>query len=424
MRQLFKTPLRRLILAAILAVASSLLALDGSRLVAGAWQGKIVDKDGIPHVMNPAEPAAAVRTIELQPRWEAGGDDEDYLFGVLSQITTDAEGNVYLLDSQLNEVQVFSSTGEYLRTIGREGEGPGEFRRPSDLFMTPEGNVGVLQAMPGKVVMMTKEGEPIGNHPLPDDDGMRMFNRGCLAGDKLVLNQMQFARKEDGMEMKSALIAIDADGKQTATYLENTRKRDFAKMVFDEKTMQGALVWSAAPDGHVYTSDNFDAYTIKVWTSDGKVERVIERTCEPRVRSEEERERNKPRIMIRRGNQTQQPEVIASETDRDVQAIYPRGDGSLWVLSSHGAFDAPSGTIATFDVFDPEGRFMNQIALKGHGNFADDGFYVVDNHFFVVTGLRSAQRSQFGGDDEEVNEDAEPMRVICYDLGATIAKKD
>ena len=121
MRRLLNSPndikMKRLILAAILTVVTSLMALDGGNLVASAWRGEIVEKDGVPHVMNPAEPAAAATPITLEKMWEAGGDDEDYLFGVLSQFTTDESGNIYVLDSQLNEVLVFSSTGEYLSIL-------------------------------------------------------------------------------------------------------------------------------------------------------------------------------------------------------------------------------------------------------------------------------------------------------------------
>ena len=64
---------------------------------------------------------------------------------MIAQIATGPEGDIYLLDQQLTEVKVFSRAGDYLRTIGREGEGPGEFRRPGDMFLLPDGNVGVLQ---------------------------------------------------------------------------------------------------------------------------------------------------------------------------------------------------------------------------------------------------------------------------------------
>ena len=73
-------------------------------------------------VMNPAKAPQGQETLELEELWRVGGwDDEEVLFGVITDIIADREGNFYMLDSQLNEVQVYAPDGEYLRTIGREG---------------------------------------------------------------------------------------------------------------------------------------------------------------------------------------------------------------------------------------------------------------------------------------------------------------
>jgi hypothetical protein len=401
------------------------VAFFSSSAEAGDWRGSEVDKDGIPHMMNPSQPIETPVSLKLEELWRVSGDEsEDFLFGVLIQIASDDQGNIYVLDSQLHQVMVFTSKGEYIRSIGRQGEGPGEFNRPSDLFMTPDGHIAVMQGMPGKIVLLTPEGEPAGNHPVPEaeDGGMQMFSAGQLAGDQLVLSAERFSRRDDGMTISSALIGIDKTGKQVATYFEQEDKRDFANLSFEEKKMRNnAVTWSAGSDGRIYASDNFDAYYIKIYKPDGTLERVIEREYESRARSAEEIEENTPRVMIRRGNQAQRPEVKASETDRDIQRIYPREDGTVWVLSSHGAFDAPEGAIATFDVYDPEGRFVRQVTLEGEGSFKRDGFHFVKDRFYVVTGLRSARRAMFGAGDEEADEEEqEPMGIICYDMSQII----
>jgi hypothetical protein len=411
----------------LLIVACVMIAFSAA---AADWQGSEIDKNGIPHMMNPAMPIKAPTSMKLERLWHVSGDDaEDFLFGVLIRIASDDQGNVYVLDSQLHQVMVFSPDGEYLRAIGRQGEGPGEFNRPSDLFMTADGNVAILQGMPGKIVLMTPEGEPVGNHPVPEpeDGGMQMFSSGQLAGDQLVLSAERFSRQEDGMTISSALIGIDKTGKQVASYFSQEDKRDFANLSFDEKKMRrNAVTWSAAGDGRVYASDNFDAYQIKVYKADGILERVIEREYESRVRTEDEVEENTPRVMIRHGNQTQTPDVKASPTDRDIQRIYPREDGTVWVLSSHGAFDAPDGAIATFDVYDTEGRFARQVTLEGEGDYKSDGFHFVKDRLYVVTGLRSAQRAMYGGRGEDADadeEEDEPMGIICYDMSQIVQSK-
>ena len=134
--------------------ATALAALALALVIAlpagsATWDGSEETRDGVLHVLNPAAPLEAPETIAPEELWRLGGDDEDedVIFGVLTSIATDSEGNVYLLDMQLSQVYVYSSDGEYLNTIGREGEGPGEFRRAGDMFIAPDGNVAVMQRM-------------------------------------------------------------------------------------------------------------------------------------------------------------------------------------------------------------------------------------------------------------------------------------
>jgi hypothetical protein len=405
------------------------LGLVGAAGPAGSqgWGGKEETRDGVVWVLNPAEPLAKPVAVAAKELWRAGGEgDDEILFGVISQITTDTKGNVYLLDSQLNQVMVLSPNGEPIRAIGRSGEGPGEFQRPSDLFLTADGNVAVMQRMPGRVVLLTPEGEPLGNMPLPEaaDGGMQMYSAGKLAGENVVLNMSRFARRDDGFDTFASLVSVDRAGKLVATFFERKDEGSFANMVFDEKKLSpGTLVWNVGRDGRVYTSDQFDAYRFKVWNAAGTLERVVEREYAPRKRSSEEMKRFTPIVRIQQGNRAQAPEVKASETDRDIVQILPRENGEVWVLSSKGAFSAPAGAMATVDVFDKTGKFTGQITFNGKGNYANDGFYVAGDRFYVVTGLWSARRAMFGAGEgsAEETEETETMEVVCYELGAAKA---
>ena len=132
-------------IALVLALAALATATSFTSAPAAAWNGREEARDGVTHILNPALPVAQPETITPAEAWRVGGDDEeDIIFGVLSSIAADSEGNSYLLDTQLSEVMVFSPDGEYIRSIGREGEGPGEFRRAGSLFFTTEGNVAVM----------------------------------------------------------------------------------------------------------------------------------------------------------------------------------------------------------------------------------------------------------------------------------------
>ena len=75
-----------------------------------------------------------VRSYGVTPEWTLelvtrigsleGGPAE---FGRIRSVVADREGRIYVADNLANEVRVFTADGSYVSTIGRRGEGPGEF---------------------------------------------------------------------------------------------------------------------------------------------------------------------------------------------------------------------------------------------------------------------------------------------------------
>ncbi len=68
------------------------------------------------------------------------GDDWEQ-FGNVRRVAFDGVGRLFIFDSQADRIHVVGPDGEYLHTIGRSGEGPGEFRRPDGLAVTRDGRV-------------------------------------------------------------------------------------------------------------------------------------------------------------------------------------------------------------------------------------------------------------------------------------------
>ena len=65
----------------------------------------------LPVVENPRE-APRTSVVEYEEVWRAGADDsEEFLFGVIRDAVTDEDGNIYLLDSQQQQVFKFSADG-------------------------------------------------------------------------------------------------------------------------------------------------------------------------------------------------------------------------------------------------------------------------------------------------------------------------
>lgn len=73
---------------------------------------------------------------------ELEGPDE-YLFGRIWSLAVDDDRNVYVFDEQAQHVRIFDAAGTYVRTLGRRGEGPGEFNRAEAVAVFPDGRLAV-----------------------------------------------------------------------------------------------------------------------------------------------------------------------------------------------------------------------------------------------------------------------------------------
>ena len=389
---------------------------------AGKWKGTEETRDGAKYILNPAEPMESPKTIQLEELWRVGGDtdNEDEFFGVISQILIDERGDVYILDMQLNQVGVYSEDGEFLRVVGREGEGPGEFRNPSGMFFTPSGEIGVIQTMPGKIVLLTKDGEPAGDFPLPSPEGAGfiVLVGGFAHGDNVVLQMADMGMGEGEWHQNRYLISVSPEGKELTRYFGNTRQIIFANPVMNDMDWDTFdRRWSIDAQGRVYAAVDYNEYQIHVWNADGSLDRVIQRDFESRKRTAEEIELI-TNLMGLFARQIPNCKVQVTDMAKDIDTFYIREDGSIWVLNAHGSYDNPEGSIGIFDVFDPDGHYVQQVTLEGEGDPKQDGYFFVKDRLYVVTDLVQAAISlQAQGESFQIGEEEpEPMAVIAYHL--------
>lgn len=64
-------------------------------------------------------------------------DSEDFFMQMITGITSDSKGRIYLKDGRAFKIYVLDPEGEYLTSIGGEGSGPGEFRSLLRFFTDP-----------------------------------------------------------------------------------------------------------------------------------------------------------------------------------------------------------------------------------------------------------------------------------------------
>ncbi len=405
----------------LLSCALALLLLVPTTLNAG----KVNLVDGIPHVSNPARPPQGVQTVQLEELWRAGGEDDDVFFGLISRVCCDEQGDIYVLDSQVCKVYVYSPEGRLLRTLFREGDGPGEVRRPRSLALLGDGTVGVIQEFPGRMVRVDRLDNPAPSIVVTSEAGQGAATLdGCFAGGPtLVFSGVRLQQAVQGVERREQFLSIySLDGKERARLVSARTARDYNRFVFAEKNEMPAFYWAndVGPDGRVYTAPRRDEYTIEVYSPQGTLERVISRDYEHLKRSAAAHRRLHVLIdsLFRRVPFEYSIEIEKYEYDilAMQQGIRVRDDGSIWVLPGRGAHDQPDGVMLTFDVYDPEGHFQRQVAIRGDHDGVWDGFFFAGgDRAVVVTRQVEAIGAQYGDGAAVLSQEGgSAMEVICY----------
>jgi len=109
------------------------------------WQGTIEDLDQVTVVKNPEKPLYGELVFDLEEDLSIGNEsDENFLFYKVRDVEIDTKKNIYILDAGNRRIQKFNDSGEYIKTIGQEGQGPGEFENPIDIYIDEENNLFVL----------------------------------------------------------------------------------------------------------------------------------------------------------------------------------------------------------------------------------------------------------------------------------------
>jgi len=400
---------RRHALAALLACA--LLALSAPRPAAAAAGAP-------PRVDNAKGPAHADVDRTLTPLWSRGDESDDLFFGLVGAAVPAPDGGVYALDSQLSTVYHLSADGELLGTLGREGEGPGEFQRAGAMVLLPGGELGVVQRFPGSIVKLHADGTPAGT-VLPGDPttgGRDMLTAAAPAPGGLVLSGAHMTRRESSRLRRNFISLYGADGTVAVEYAGRDDDFDFNARSFHEtdQDFPGEDRWQVLPDGRVVVALERDAYTLTMSSPEGAPVLVFGRPAEPAARSAEELARRRAAWEASPRFQRMGIEQVFADTDPMIFDMAVRGD-ELWVLPREGARSA-GGVLQTWDVFTADGRWDRRERLHVPGDGERDRLlFLDDGRALLVSGFRDALEAMFGGGTEDAGA-ADPVRLTLYRL--------
>jgi hypothetical protein len=370
----------------------------------------------VPRTIDADGPAQGVQPLALRELWRVGGDDEDVLFGRITDLKIHPDGSLYILDNQLCHVVVISATGEHLRDISRQGDGPGELRQPMGLVFLADDVLGVGMGFPGKLVTLGLDGTPLGTY----------YPVGAPAeGNLAIMISLQYL---DGVLVASGGSVVIAPGGDSHTdrflsvgdascsafhrILETSTPFDPTGRVYvetDEYYIDRSCALGSG--GRIYAPMKRDAYEISEFDTAGHLVRVFGRRDNPRKRTSAEQGRVSP--LIDPGTPANTDWTISDHDECVTRIMVNPDDDTVWVLTPHGHEDQPAGILETWDVFAPDGEYLRQVPVPlGHEMNEGTCYLVGDGKMVVVRGTGSA----FNARQDDGETEVEPLEVICYEM--------
>ncbi|MBD3277121.1 MAG: 6-bladed beta-propeller [Candidatus Aegiribacteria sp.] len=298
--------------------------------------------------------------------------EEEYMFAWPTDPTCSPDGRIFIVDRLKHQVSVFSPDGEYLTSIGREGEAPGEFKMPSTVEILPNSSVliqssdryGVFDSTYTFVEQYLSTGYSMVSIREILDDGSYIGTRTSLESEesgpvlKITLGKWELFEEEPVITYYTYENVWDIGDPGTIDYTDN-REND--------------LLYCASTDGHVfYARSSIDELSIHCCDPDGSEYMLIEDETVHRVgKTQEELDAEMQRhtsnfnaMLSRSGRSVDDIEIILDPYRRIIREMFVDGQDRLWVRM--GIYP---GTV--YRVYDFEGNILFHAEVDYAGNQLD-----------------------------------------------------
>lgn len=352
-----------------------------------------------PTIHCPTEPPT-VRRLELQERWRIDPEDSDApLLGYFysSQVFAH-DGRVYMLDGQLCQVLVYSENGEYLDTIMREGDGPGEVRSPGAMKLCSSERIGVRHGYPTRIEFVELDGTPSSSWRLQANAWTNNFQE---TPDGWFLVYTESKESDEPGVFSSVFHAAlhDDEGQRTLEFYSEPKKRSHLDGGSTDEVDEFNPWYSAVAtgDSHIVRATERDSYQLEWINLEGEVTRVVTRDCEAHQRTQAELDRIKYQSYSIVNDDLRFSDRKLCKTDPVISTLVPQPDGSLQVRTSQFEKDMPPGMVCRYEIHEPNGELRERVEIydpSGDYDVEYDVIALLDNgRAMVLRNVRPASRA-------------------------------
>ena len=296
-----------------------------------------------PVIKNPKKPVYDRNVFSINEELSIGVAEgkEEYMFSRLWYLAVDEQENIYAMDQGETHVKVYDKNGNFLKAIGKKGEGPGELQNPDNIFILKKNQL-VIEDYIRNITFYTLSGEYIKTLSTT-----RVFPIGVLLnsrGDILTITNIS---------------EPDNWGKEVSLYDKDLH---FQKIIISIpspkpdpqilKPFQPEINWT------IYAGDSFiisykEDYEFQIFNSQGDLVKTIIKEYEPVRITEEDLKQRVKRV----------PEGRKLVLPKFFPAIHSLTSDDQGRISVHTYEKVGDGKYYN-DVFDREGRYITRVLLK------------------------------------------------------------
>lgn len=343
------------------------------------WKGKVKIEEGVKVIINPKEPLFGEIEFELEEDLNIGSEDfENYFFYKIRDIQVDEDENIYVLDSGNHRLQIFDKKGIYLRTIGKKGQGPGEFITPSRLQLSDDTENIYITDMSRTVKIFDREGRYINKdiHLSELLEDFYLDSKRCTWG-KFMLPSV------DVVHSIKKLTPVGETEKIIAEIPYHIKRKKLSRTTVGNTTKTVGIFFThgyeydlfiAKVDSHTLVYGYSKDYELIVLDEAGSTLFIIKKEETPKKISNKEKERIKNQIkadIAKRGGTVPDISIEFPEYKPYFYSIITDNKGRIYVLRN--PIFRESNIKHEYDVFNKEGLYLYKADLNYYPDVIRNG---------------------------------------------------
>jgi hypothetical protein len=296
-------------------------------------------------------------------------------------LTVGPEGRIHVLQPQDQEVRVFGPDGDLAGTMGREGEGPGEFLGPSTMGFLGD-TLWVGDSRLRRIILFGRGGTVLETFPFPLPDVGEDLSAGFLGltprGGAAVATSPAFRSDLEGTDHRFPVLLTSRDGRIRDTLATRNLAHHRAIMVtesggavrsieifsqtFSDQTLvdlAGDGGWIAVVERPVATSADSAAYRVSSVTASGDTLFSAEVPYEPLALPGEVVDSIVDRYAEGGRSRSRIRETLfLPDHYPPVSDVVAGEDGTVWVSR-----ERRPGASRAWDVFGPDGTLLARMEM-------------------------------------------------------------